>query len=60
MVPTDYLTQDQIISLTLVAALLLASGVRRILDPSGLLAAMIVGLVVSLMGHWTYWKRQVP
>ena len=54
MVPTDYLTQDQIISLTLVAALLLASGVRRILDPSGLLAAMIVGLVVSLMGHWTW------
>ena len=54
MDPTDYLTQDQIISLALVAFLLLASGIRRILDASGLFAAMAVGLVVSLMGHWTW------
>ena len=54
MDPTDFLTQDQMISLTLVSALLLASGVRRMLDVSGLIAAMAVGLVVSLMGHWTW------
>ena len=54
MDPTDFLTQDQMISLTLVSALLLASGVRRMLDASGLIAAMAVGLVVSLMGHWTW------
>jgi len=54
MDPTDYLTHDQIISLALVALLLLASGVRRMLDASGLIAAMVVGLVVSLMGHWTW------
>ena len=54
MSPTDYLTQDQIISLALVAALLLASRFRKMLDVSGLLAAMVVGLVVSLMGHWTW------
>ena len=54
MGPTDYLTHDQIISLALVALLLLASGVRRMLDASGLIAAMVVGLVVSLMGHWTW------
>tara|TARA_Y100000588_G_scaffold175182_1_gene189277 strand:+ start:655 stop:1428 length:774 start_codon:yes stop_codon:yes gene_type:complete len=54
MDPTDFLTQDQIISLALVSALLLASGVRRMLDASGLIAAMAVGLVVSLMGHWSW------
>jgi len=54
MDPTDYLTHDQIISLALVTLLLLASGVRRMLDASGLIAAMAVGLVVSLMGHWTW------
>ena len=54
MDPTDYLTQDQIISLALVAFLLLASGIRRMLDASGLFAAMAGGLVVSLMGHWTW------
>ena len=54
MDPTDFLTQDQMISLALVSALLLASGVRRMLDASGLFAAMAVGLVVSLMGHWTW------
>jgi len=54
MDPTAYLTHDQIISLALVTLLLLASGVRRMLDASGLIAAMAVGLVVSLMGHWTW------
>jgi len=54
MEPTDYLTEDQIISLAMVSTLLLASGARRMLDASGLLAAMVVGLVVSLLGHWTW------
>ena len=54
MDPNDYLTQDQMISLALVTALLLASGVRRMLDASGLFAAMLVGLVISLLGHWTW------
>ena len=54
MDPIEYLTQDQMISLALVAALLLASGIRKMLDASGLLAAMLVGLVVSLLGHWTW------
>ena len=54
MDPNDYLTQDQMISLALVAALLLASGARRMLDASVLFAAMLVGLVISLLGHWTW------
>ena len=49
-----YLTDDQMISLTLVAALLLISKLRDMLDLSGLLAAMTVGLAVSLLGHWTW------
>ena len=49
-----YLTDDQMISLALVAALLLISKLRDMLDLSGLLAAMTVGLAVSLLGHWTW------
>ena len=41
-----YLTDDQMISLALVAALLLISKLRDMLDYSGLLAAMAVGLAV--------------
>jgi len=45
---------DQMISIILVAALLLVSKLRDMLGPSGLLAAMVVGLTVSLLGHWTW------
>ena len=44
---------DQIISIGLVLALLLLSKVRDLLDNSGLFAATLTGLTVSLMGHWT-------
>ena len=49
-----YFTDDQMISIILVAALLLVSKLRDMLDSSGLLAAMVVGLTVSLLGHWTW------
>ena len=45
---------DQIISVSLVLALLLLSRVRDLLDNSGLFAATMTGLTVSLMGHWTW------
>ena len=45
---------DQIISVSLVLTLLLLSRVRDLLDNSGLFAASITGLTVSLMGHWTW------
>ena len=51
---STFLTEDQMISLALVAALLLISKLRDMLDYSGLLAAMAVGLAVSLLGHWTW------
>ncbi len=51
---TIVLGEDQYISLILVAFLLLASRVKDMLDKSGLIAATIVGLVVSLLGHWTW------
>ena len=44
----------QIISVVLVLALLLLSRVRDLLDNSGLFAATITGLTVSLLGHWTW------
>ncbi len=47
-------SDDQMISLILVAALLLVSKLRDMLNSSGLLAAMVVGLTVSLLGHWTW------
>ena len=46
--------EDQIISIGLVLALLLLSKVRDLLDNSGLVAATLTGLTVSLMGHWTW------
>jgi len=49
-----YFSDDQMISLILVATLLLVSKLRDMLDLSGLLAAMVVGLTVSLLGHWTW------
>lgn len=45
---------EQIISVSLVLALLVISRVRDLLDNSGLFAATITGLTVSLMGHWTW------
>ncbi|SVB90803.1 uncharacterized protein METZ01_LOCUS243657, partial [marine metagenome] len=55
MVDTSaYLTEDQMISLALVAGLLLISKLHDMLDLSGLLAAMLVGLTVSILGHWTW------
>ena len=45
---------DLIISVTLVMALLVLSRVRDLLDNSGLFAATITGLTVSLLGHWTW------
>ena len=54
------LGEDQIISLILVAFLLLASRVKDMLDMSGLIAATIVGLVVSLLGHWTWLVTLMP
>ena len=49
-----YFSDDQMISIILVATLLLVSKLRDMLDLSGLLAAMVVGLTVSLLGHWTW------
>ena len=46
--------QDEIISVGLVLTLLLLSRVRDLLDNSGLFAATITGLTVSLLGHWTW------
>ena len=49
-----YIGDDQIISVMIVIALLLLSRVRDLLDNSGLFAATITGLTVSLLGHWTW------
>ena len=48
------LTDDQSISLLLVLGLLLVTKVRDMLDTSGIIMAVIVGLMVSLLGHWTW------
>jgi uncharacterized protein (TIGR00297 family) len=48
------LSDDQVISLFLVSLLLLVSMSRDLLDRGGLFAALFVGLVVSLLGHWTW------
>ena len=48
------LSSDQTISLALVLSLLLVTKVRDMLDTSGITMAVIVGLVVSLLGHWTW------
>ena len=52
--PSTYFSDDQMISIALVAGLLLVSKLRDMLDLSGMLAAMVVGLTVSLLGHWTW------
>ncbi len=48
------LTSDQMVSIGLVFGLMLLSGVRGMLNRSGLIAAATVGLSVSLLGHWTW------
>ena len=47
-------TSDQMISVGLVFGLMMLSAVRGMLNSSGLVAAAIVGLTVSLLGHWTW------
>jgi len=49
-----FFSNDQMISIILVAVLLLVSKLRDMLDSSGLIAAMGVGFTVSLLGHWTW------
>ncbi len=48
------LVDDHIISLFLVMGLLIVTKVRDMLDNGGILAALTVGLTVSLAGHWTW------
>jgi uncharacterized protein (TIGR00297 family) len=48
------LADDQLISLSLVVTLLVFSRVKDLLDISGILAATVTGLTVSLLGHWTW------
>ena len=48
------LTSDQMISIGLVFGLMLLSAVRGMLNRTGLIAAALVGLTVSLFGHWTW------
>ncbi|MDP6920948.1 MAG: DUF92 domain-containing protein [Candidatus Thalassarchaeum sp.] len=52
--PSTYFSDDQMISIALVVGLLLVSKLRDMLNLSGMLAAMAVGLTVSLLGHWTW------
>ena len=47
-------TSELLISLTLVMILLLVSRFYDFLDLGGLVAALSVGLLVSLLGHWTW------
>ena len=48
------MTSELLISLTLVMILLLVSRFYDFLDLAGLVAALSVGLLVSLLGHWTW------
>ena len=48
------MTSELLISLTLVMILLLVSRFYDFLDLGGLVAALSVGLLVSLLGHWTW------
>ena len=45
---------DLVISLGLVSILLSISLAKDLLDGGGILAALIVGLTISLLGHWTW------
>lgn len=48
------LSDDQLISFALVLTLLILSRVKDLLDFSGIIAATLTGLTVSLLGHWTW------
>ncbi len=48
------LVNEQLISLLLVAVLLLVSKIYDFLDMGGLFAALCIGLIISLLGHWTW------
>ena len=45
---------EELISLLLVSVLLLVSRVYDFLDIGGLIAALAIGLIISLFGHWTW------
>jgi len=45
---------DLAISLVLVSGLLIISMAKDLLDKGGVIAALIVGLTISLLGHWTW------
>lgn len=45
---------DIAISLILVSSLLIISTTKDLLDRGGIIAASIVGLTISLLGHWTW------
>lgn len=47
-------TTNLIVTISLVALLLLASRVGNILDNFGRIAAAIIGLVVGILGHWSW------
>ena len=47
------LSSDQMVSIGLVTGMMLISGLRGMLNRSGLVAAATVGFSVSLLGHWT-------
>jgi uncharacterized protein (TIGR00297 family) len=53
-VTTLDLSDDQLISFALVLTLLILSRVKDLLDFSGIIAATLTGLTVSLLGHWTW------
>ena len=48
------LGDDLTVSIALVSALLLVSMWKDLLDRGGVLAALAVGLTISLLGHWTW------
>ncbi len=43
-----------LISLSLVVVLTIVSGVRKILDGQGTLTAIVLGVMVGTLGHWTW------
>ncbi len=45
---------EELISILLVSVLLIISKVYDFLDVGGLLAALSIGLIISLFGHWTW------
>ena len=48
------LGDDLTVSIVLVSVLLLVSMWKDLLDKGGVIAALAVGLTISLLGHWTW------